>query len=80
MYMIKRMLPREVAYARPGTIDEAVRLSERTTGHGAGRGQTLVSVMKQRAAAPEVLVDLADLDELRSVSLSADARSRSARW
>jgi len=31
--------------------------------------------MKQRAAAPEVLVDLADLSELRSVSLSADSSS-----
>ena len=76
MYMIKRMLPREVAYARPGTIDEAVRLLGAHDGARAlAGGQTLVSVMKQRAAAPEVLVDLADLAELRSVSLSADASS-----
>ena len=33
-------------------------------------GQTLVNVMKQRAASPDVLVDLADLDELRSISVS----------
>ena len=76
MYMIKRMLPREVAYARPGTIDEAVRLLGAHDGARAlAGGQTLVSVMKQRAAAPDVLVDLADLSELRSVSLSADASS-----
>jgi len=76
MYMIKRMLPREVAYARPGTIDEAVRLLGAHDGARAlAGGQTLVSVMKQRAAAPEVLVDLADLEELRTISLSADGAS-----
>ncbi len=74
--MIKRMLPREVAYARPGTIDEAVRLLGAHDGARAlAGGQTLVSVMKQRAAAPEVLVDLADLSELRSLSVSADSSS-----
>ena len=73
MYMIKRMLPREVAYARPGTVDEAVRLLGAHDGARAlAGGQTLVSVMKQRAAAPEVLVDLADLDELRTIAVSAD--------
>jgi aerobic carbon-monoxide dehydrogenase medium subunit len=74
--MIKRMLPREVAYARPGTVDEAVRLLGAHDGARAlAGGQTLVSVMKQRAAAPEVLVDLADLAELRSLSPSADGAS-----
>ena len=74
--MIKRMLPREVAYARPGTVDEAVRLLGAHDGARAlAGGQTLVSVMKQRAAAPEVLVDLADLSELRSLARSADGAS-----
>jgi carbon-monoxide dehydrogenase medium subunit len=74
--MIKRMLPREVAYARPGSIDEAVRLLGAHDGARAlAGGQTLVSVMKQRAAAPEVLVDLADLDELRTIALSDDGTS-----
>ena len=31
--------------------------------------------MKARAASPEVLVDLADLDELREIGLSADGAS-----
>jgi carbon-monoxide dehydrogenase medium subunit len=71
--MIKRMLPREVSYARPGTVEEAVHLLGAYDGARAlAGGQTLVSVMKQRAAAPEVLVDLADLDELRTLSVSAD--------
>jgi carbon-monoxide dehydrogenase medium subunit len=71
--MIKRMLPREVAYARPASIDEAVRLLGAHDGARAlAGGQTLVSVMKQRAAAPDVLVDLADLEGLRTLAVSAD--------
>jgi carbon-monoxide dehydrogenase medium subunit len=71
--MIKRMLLREVEYARPGTIEEAVRLLGAHDGARAlAGGQTLVNVMKARAASPEVLVDLADLDELRTIGRSAD--------
>ena len=33
---------------------------------------TLVNVMKARAAAPDVLVDLADLEELRAIGFSSD--------
>ena len=66
VYMIKRMLLREVEYARPGSIEEAVRLLGAHDGARAlAGGQTLVNVMKARAASPEVLVDLADLAELR---------------
>jgi len=35
-------------------------------------GQTLVNVMKARAASPDVLVDLGDLAELRAIGFSAD--------
>src|SRR4029077_13490421 len=35
-------------------------------------GQTLINVMKVRAAAPDVLVDLADLAELRAISRTAE--------
>jgi carbon-monoxide dehydrogenase medium subunit len=74
--MIKRMLLREVEYARPGSIEEAVRLLGAHEGARAlAGGQTLVNVMKARAAAPEVLVDLADLAELRQVGLSAGGAS-----
>ena len=62
------MLLREVEYARPGSVAEAIEL---LSGHDGARalagGQTLVNVMKARAAAPDVLVDLQDLDELRGV-------------
>ena len=71
--MIKRMLLREVEYARPGSIEEAVRLLGAHDGARAlAGGQTLVNVMKARAASPEVLVDLADLTELRAIGRGAD--------
>ncbi len=67
------MLLREVEYARPSTIEEALTLlSEHDGARALAGGQTLVNVMKARAASPDVLVDLADLDELRTVSFSAD--------
>ena len=67
------MLLREVEYARPATVEEAISL---LAAHEGARplagGQTLVNVMKARAAAPDVLVDLADLDELRAIGFSSD--------
>ncbi|HEX4746182.1 MAG TPA: xanthine dehydrogenase family protein subunit M [Gaiellaceae bacterium] len=67
------MLLREVEYARPATVDEAVAtLAAHDGARALAGGQTLVNVMKQRAATPEVLVDLADLDELRTIGFSSD--------
>jgi carbon-monoxide dehydrogenase medium subunit len=67
------MLLREVDYARPATVEEAISL---LAGHDGARplagGQTLVNVMKARVAAPDVLVDLADLEELRAIGFSSD--------
>ncbi len=67
------MLLREIEYARPATVEEAI--SVLATHDGArplAGGQTLVNVMKARAAAPDVLVDLGDLDELRAIGFSSD--------
>jgi carbon-monoxide dehydrogenase medium subunit len=67
------MLLAEVEYARPSSVDEAVRLLSAHEGARAlAGGQTLTNVMKARAASPDVLVDLADLDELRRITRSAD--------
>lgn len=67
------MLLREVQYARPATVEEAIQLLQAHDGARAlAGGQTLVNVMKARAAAPDVLVDLADLSELRRIGFSAD--------
>src|ERR671932_890765 len=67
------MLLREVAYARPASVDEAVRLlSEHPGARALAGGQTLTNVMKARAASPDGLVDLNALDELRGIDLAAD--------
>jgi carbon-monoxide dehydrogenase medium subunit len=67
------MLLSEVGYARPAGVDEAVRLLAENDGARAlAGGQTIVNVMKARAAAPDVLVDLADLEELRTIGSTAD--------
>jgi carbon-monoxide dehydrogenase medium subunit len=67
------MLLREVEYARPSTVDEAVALLAAHDGARAlAGGQTLVNVMKARAASPDVLVDLNRLDDLRAISVHGD--------
>jgi carbon-monoxide dehydrogenase medium subunit len=67
------MLLREVEYVRPASVEEAIRLLAGSDGARAlAGGQTLINVMKARAAAPDVLVDLADLAELRTIAFSAD--------
>jgi carbon-monoxide dehydrogenase medium subunit len=67
------MLLREVEYARPATVDEAIALLSQHDGARAlAGGQTLVNVMKARAASPDVLVDLARLEELKSIGFSSD--------
>jgi len=67
------MLLREVEYARPASVDEALRLLGAHEGARAlAGGQTLVNVMKARAASPDVLVDLNRLDELRTISVSGE--------
>src|ERR671936_1068556 len=67
------MLLREVEYARPSSVQEAVRLlSENDGARALAGGQTLINVMKARAASPDMLVDLQDLDELKQIDLGAD--------
>jgi aerobic carbon-monoxide dehydrogenase medium subunit len=66
--------PAEFAYVRPGTLDAALRALR--DGDGLAKplagGQSLLPMMKLRLAAPEVLVDLRDLAELRGVTEDAD--------
>ena len=63
------MLLREVEYARPESVDEAVRLlSSREDARVLAGGQSLVNVMKTRIAAPELVVDLNRIPELREIS------------
>src|SRR5919204_788389 len=67
------MLLREVEYARPTSVGDAVRLlAEHDGARPLAGGQTLINVMKARAASPDVLVDLADLEELKGIELGTD--------
>src|SRR6059058_585230 len=67
------MLLREVEYARPASVQEALRLLAANDGARAlAGGQTLINVMKARAASPDILVDLNGLDDLRGIELAAD--------
>ena len=67
------MLLREVGYARPGSLEEAIRLLAADDGARAlAGGQTLVNVMKARAGSPDALIDLSALEELKGIELGGD--------
>jgi carbon-monoxide dehydrogenase medium subunit len=67
------MLLREVAYARPSSVAEALGILAADDGARAlAGGQTLINVMKARAGSPDTLVDLGGLDELKGIELGSD--------
>ena len=67
------MLLREVRYARPGSVREAVELlAAHVDARALAGGQTLLNVMKARVASPEILVDLNGLDDLRTIRRADD--------
>ena len=67
------MLLQEVEYARPETIDEAVRLlASRENARALAGGQSLVNVMKVRVASPDLVVDLDRISELKEVRVAPD--------
>ena len=67
------MLLREVEYAKPASVAEALGMLRANDGARAlAGGQTLINVMKARAASPDMLVDLNGLEELKGIELGAD--------
>ena len=67
------MLLREVEYVKAGSVALALELLAANDGARAlAGGQTLINVMKARAASPDMLVDLNGLAELRGIELAAD--------
>src|SRR6266487_2748924 len=67
------MLLREVEYARPDSVDEAVRLlASRDNARPLAGGQSLVNVMKVRVASPDMVVDLGRIPELRGIRKGSD--------
>ena len=69
------MIPAAFAYARPTTIDEALQ-AVASGGEDVkilAGGQSLIPVMRLRLAAPETVVDLTKVAELRGVQLRGEA-------
>jgi aerobic carbon-monoxide dehydrogenase medium subunit len=69
------MIPAKFEYVRPGSLDEAVRALA-DGGEDAkiiAGGQSLLPLLRLRLAYPELLVDVAGLDELRGVTDAGDA-------
>jgi carbon-monoxide dehydrogenase medium subunit len=65
------MLLAPVEYVRPSSLAEALEaLGRSENARPLAGGQTLINVMKARAAQPDLLVDLADLSEVRGISES----------
>jgi carbon-monoxide dehydrogenase medium subunit len=65
------MLLREVEYARPETVDEAVRLlAAREDARALAGGQSLINVMKTRVAAPDAVIDLNAIAELQAIRVT----------
>jgi aerobic carbon-monoxide dehydrogenase medium subunit len=71
------VLLREVEYVRPGSIEEALEaLGSNDGARALAGGQTLINVMKARAASPDMLVDLNRLDDLRGIERDGDGALR----
>jgi len=67
------LLLREVEYSKPASVAEALELLASNDGARAlAGGQTLINVMKARAASPDALVDLNGIEELKGIELGAD--------
>jgi carbon-monoxide dehydrogenase medium subunit len=72
------MIPAEFDYVAPTSVDEALSTLQGLTASGKdvkvlGGGQSLLPVLRLRLAAPEVVVDLGRIDELRGVREDGDA-------
>lgn len=67
------MLLREVEYVKPSSLADALAALGANDGARAlAGGQTIINVMKARAASPDVLVDLNGLEDLKGIELGPD--------
>ncbi|HEY3004709.1 MAG TPA: xanthine dehydrogenase family protein subunit M [Kribbellaceae bacterium] len=68
------MIPAGFEYVAPATVDEAVAaLAGSSDAKVLAGGQSLMPVLRLRLAAPELIVDLGRIDELRGVREDGDA-------
>jgi len=67
------VLLRAVEYSKPASVADALAILVQHDGARVlAGGQTLINVMKARAASPDVLVDLDALEELKGIELGGD--------
>jgi carbon-monoxide dehydrogenase medium subunit len=67
------MLLESVAYARPGSVAEALEaLGSTDSAAPLAGGQSLVNVLKHRVAQLDLLVDISRLEELRQIEVGPD--------
>src|SRR5688572_2727471 len=67
------MLLRSVEYVRPASVaDAAQALQDNEGARVLAGGQSLLNVLKHRAAAVDLLVDISRLDELRTITVRPD--------
>ncbi len=72
------MYPSRFGYESPKTVEEAIAILDASGGEAkilAG-GQSLVPMLKLRFAAPEMLVDINNIDGLRYINVEADGTVR----
>lgn len=62
------MYPRPFEYARAESIDQALDLKSQTGGRFIAGGHSILPMMKIRMTAPDALVDIGRIDELRGIS------------
>ncbi|TMV84756.1 carbon monoxide dehydrogenase, partial [Thioclava sp. BHET1] len=59
-------------FARPQTVEEAVAALQAEDAQALGGGQTLIPTMKQRLAAPTVLVSLNGIEAIKGICTGDD--------
>jgi len=62
------MYPRPFEYVRAESIDQALDLKSQTGGRFIAGGHSILPMMKIRVTAPDALVDIGRIDELRGIS------------
>ncbi len=71
------MLLAPVDYYRPDSVSEAISaLADHENARVLAGGQSLISILKLRAASVDLLVDVSRLEELRSISVGDDGSLR----
>jgi aerobic carbon-monoxide dehydrogenase medium subunit len=71
------MLLAATEYVRPASLEEALAaLGSRAGARVLAGGQTLINVLKHRAASVELLVDISRLEELRFIEVAPDGSAR----